>query len=146
MILLRRTVEIDKGDICSGDNQCLCHDQTKTSGTTSNKSGLAFEGEGSESSLEMEASTALDGLLLGHSLLIEGDLDRVVCSGEGANVLSLLLGDRLVLLAHEGCDGEVSGRHGKRAGGYHHTGGLTKNASAEHGDGNCRLLLLSAGL
>ena len=82
----------------------------------------------------MEASTALDGLLVGHSLLIEGDLDRVVGSGERSNMLSLLLGNGLVLLAHEGCDGHVSGRHGKRAGGDHHTGGLAKNASAEHCD------------
>lgn len=144
--MLRRTVEVDKGDICSGNDQCLCHDQTETSGATSDKSGLAFEREGSEGSLEVEASTALDGLLLGHSLLIEGDLDRVVCSGERTNVFSLLLGDGLVLLARQGSDGQVSGRHGKRAGGDHHTSGLTKNASAEHGDGDCRLPLLSAGL
>lgn len=45
MSSLGRTVEIDKGDVCSRNDQCLCHDQTETSGTASDKSSLAFEGE-----------------------------------------------------------------------------------------------------
>jgi hypothetical protein len=85
----------------------------------------------------VETSTALDGLLAGNGLLIKGDLDRVVGSGERANVLSLLLWDGLLLLAHEGCDRHVSGRHGKRAGGDYLAGSLAEDASAEHGDGKC---------
>lgn len=144
--LLRRTVEIDEGYICSGNDQCLSHDQTETSCTASDDSRLAFEGERGEGSLEVEASAALDGFLFRHSLLIERDLDRVIGSGERTNVLSLLLWNGLLLLAHEGCDRHVPGRQGKRAGRGHHAGGLAKKASAEHDKGDWRLSLLSAEL
>jgi len=129
---MRRTVEVDNGDICARNNQGLGHDQTQTSGTTSDQGSLALKGEGGKGSLEMETSTALDRLLLRHSLLIERNLDGVVGSREGANVLTLLLGDGLLVLAQERCDRHVSSRHGKRAGGSHGTSGLAEDTSAEH--------------
>lgn len=93
------TVEVHNGDIGTADDQSLAHDKAQTTGTSSDKTDIALEGEVGESALEMVSSTTLHRLTLWHILffwVLHGD---ALGSREGTDMLADLALVRLILLA-----------------------------------------------
>ncbi len=105
------TVQVDNGYVGAGDDTSLAHDKSQSPSSARHDSHTTLECEGSQCSLEMKPTAALDGLG-GWMLRLIGvfDTNGIVCTTEGSLVGLFILqspfgGARgaFVLLVELGC-------------------------------------------